>query len=274
MAPQFLTLQQALAHPDQALTPTQLTLMLANIGALDPTVRDQTIYSLFAQQFEQQTLSLDQKNRIARHLTQNHDLFASIDGPQSPLVFLRSFTALLTALVLSDDAQTHWLTPELRDHFFNDALTYLPRETDQRGWTVNGWADGVSHGADLLGAAWAHPAFSIDAVKAALHALTTVLLRQTQVFQFDEEPRLAMTLVMAFQAHHLTTDQLKNWLAMTDQQLWHGFDFDDLSRVARLHNWLSVLHHLMFLIPANAAIQAQITTLSQHYYQVNGYLPR
>lgn len=273
MSHQLLALQRLVAAETVTFTDEQVGVLLAHIGDLNPTIRDATVYALFARGFTENGFSPDQRQTIAHTLTNHHNLFRGIDQPENQQVFLRTFTALITALMLESDGPAPWLSTTVRQRFFTDALTYLPREHDQRGWVSgNGWADGVSHGADLLRAAWAHPAFPIAETPQALAVLSTVLQRQTKPFVFDEEPRLMAPIVAALKAHHLTTDHLASWLTTTNDQLWTGFDFDNHPAMARMHNWISCLHHLYFLLPADHPDQIVIQHLSQQYYRLNGYL--
>ncbi|MFC6260112.1 DUF2785 domain-containing protein [Levilactobacillus fujinensis] len=265
-------LQQLAKAPALSFTDDQVQLLLAHVGDLDPTIRDDTVYTLFARGLDEDAFTHLQCQAIANNLMTKRGLFTAIDQPTNDAVFQRTFSALLTAAVLDSDAQQPWLPAEDRDQFFNDALTYLIRERDQRGWVPDkGWAHGVAHGSDLLGYAWQHPQFPLSQTPAALVTLATVFSRQTAPFQFDEEPRLAMPLIQAKRVDHLTTQQLNDWLTATDQRLWRNFSFDR-EPAARLHNWLSFLHHLYFLLPGEATTQQLITTLSHHYYQVNGYV--
>ena len=266
-----IELRQLVDAPDLSFTDDQVEVLLAHVGDLDPTIRDDTVFTLFERGLDEDAFTPAQRRTIAKHLLTNRGLFTAIDQPASDAVFQRTFTALLTAAVLDNDAQHAWLTTVDRNQFFNDALTYLVREHDQRGWVPDkGWAHGVAHGSDLLGYAWQHPQFPLDQTPMALATIATVFARQTTPFQFDEEPRLAMPLIQALRVGHLTTTQLNDWLTATDQRLWTNFSFDR-GPAARLHNWLSFLHHLYFLLPKEPTTQQLITTLSHHYYQVNGY---
>ncbi|WP_204121656.1 MULTISPECIES: DUF2785 domain-containing protein [Levilactobacillus] len=272
MADFSINLRQLVDAPKLSFTDDQVQLLLAHVGDLDPTIRDDTVFTLFARGFDEDTFTHNQRQAIANYLLTKRGLFTAIDQPANDAVFQRTFTALLTAVVLDSDAQHTWLTAAEKTQFFNDALTYLVREHDQRGWVPKkGWAHGVAHGADLLRYAWQHPQFPLDQASTALAVIATVFARQTTPFQFDEEPRLAMPLIQAWRVAHLTTAQLNDWLITTDQRLWINFSFDR-GPAARLHNWLIFLHHLYFLLPGESTIHQTITALSQHYYQVNGYV--
>lgn len=263
-----INLRQLVDAPNLSFTDDQVQLLLAHVGDLDPTIRDDTVFNLFARGFDEDTFTHNQRQAIVKYLLTKRELFTAIEQPTNDTVFQRTFTALLTAVVLDSDAQHAWLAAAEQAQFFNDALTYLVREHDQRGWVPDkGWA----HGGDLLRYAWQHPRFPLDQTPKALAAIATVFARQTTPFQFDEEPRLVMPLIRAWQVNHLTTAQLNDWLISTDQRLWRNFSFERGS-AARLHNWLSFLHHLYFLLPREPTIHQTITTLSQHYYQVNGYV--
>lgn len=269
----LLSLQRLVTATDLHFTDDQVATMLAHVGDPDPTIRDDTVYTLFARGFTENRLTAEQKRLVAHKLLHDRPLFTAIDQPQGSTVFLRTFTALLTALLLESDARETWLPTAIRDQFIADALAYLPREHDTRGWvTGNGWADGICHGSDLLGAAWSHPHFNQAQAPQALAAIATVLTHQPRPFVNDEEPRLAMPIVQVLTQHHLRPEDLVHWLQETDTTIWRDFSFTDHAAIARTHNWLTFCHHLFFLLPADEPIHAVLQAISHHYYHQNGYL--
>ena len=272
MTPFPISLRHRVTAKQLHLTDDEVAILLQHVGDLDPTIRDQTVYTLFARGFDEQALSLAQKQQIQHFLFTQRSLFQQICQPENDTVYLRSFTALLTALVLDDDAQSPWLTPVARSQFFTDALTYLPAERDTRGWVPGyGWAPPVAHGSDLLGAAWRHPQFPCEQSPQALAAISHVFQNRQTPFLNDEEPRLANALVQAAAVQHLSQTELTDWLQATDIILWSDFSFTNLVASARIHNWLSFCHHLYFLLPVETPVHHLLTELSEHYYQMNGY---
>lgn len=267
------SLMQKTTQQPLSLTDQEVALLLANLGNCHADIRDQTVFTLLARGFEEQALTANQQKQVLHFLLHSRSLFAHIDSPQTNAIFLRSFTALVTGLVLTSDVDHPWLPATCRLQLFNDALTYLARERDARGWVAGcGWAHGIAHGADLLGTAWSHPRFPVTQTPLALRALSQVFQRQQAVFTADEEPRLAFSIIRALHAQKLTATTLITWLTETDARLWQNFSDADLTAIARRHNWLVFLQHLYFFLPANHPAQLTITAIFHDYYQRNGYL--
>lgn len=267
------SLNSLLTQTTLTFTNPQVETLLAHVGDLNPEIRDDLVYTLLARGLDENGLTPLQKQLISQRLIQKRWLFREINQPQNDTVFLRTFTALLTAEVLDSDRKSPWLSDANRQQFFQDALHYLSQEHDERGLVLHkGWAHGIAHGSDLLGAACRHPQFTQGQTKQALSVLQQVLLRQTRVFTFDEEPRLAHPLIFAQQHGTLTEPALTTWLMDTNTQLWQNFSFDDAVADARLHNWLSFCHHLYFWLPNDSPNRQVITDLSVQYYRKYGYL--
>ncbi|MCI1893265.1 MAG: DUF2785 domain-containing protein [Lactobacillus sp.] len=186
-------LDQLLAQPNPlSFTDAQIQWLLAHIGDPDGAIRDGLTYTLLARGFMAGGFTGAQKQAIARQTMGNEVLFAG-QGLESDLIFTRSFTALLGALILSADAESTFLTDEQRQVWFAQALKYLPSETDRRGYVPgHGWAHAIAHGSDFLDAAVQHPAFPAVELGAAAQAVSTVLLATTAAFTDDEEERLAV----------------------------------------------------------------------------------
>lgn len=273
MSENFNSLQTLLNKPDLHFTDIQVTTLLNHVGDLDPDIRDSLVYTLFCRGFEEHAFTPQQRQQIIQLLLQEHWLFKAIDQPTNDFVFLRTFTALLTTEILLSDAESGWLSQTERQQFFNDALTYLSAEHDQRGFVEDkGWAHGIAHGSDLLGAAWQHPEFPNQLSEAALTELQGVLTRQTQPFIADEEPRLAQPLLLALQHNKLTDSDLSDWLRTTNQLLWHPTTKPNSAMNVSLHNWISLIHHLYFWLSDTNVNRQVITDLSNYYYRQNGYL--
>lgn len=272
MTVHFEDLRLLVAAKKLQFTDDQLNWLLAHIGDLNPEIRDTTVYTLLSRGLTEDSFTTQQKQTILRTVLTQNGLFKNIEQPANDDVFCRTFTALLIAEILASDSRNPWLTEPQRQLFFNDALSYLPQELDQRGFVANkGWAHGIAHGSDLLDAAWCHPNFSAPQSQQALLVIASVFKRQSGFFIADEEPRLAIPIVHAMASQHLSENTLTNWLQATNNHLWTDFSFDDLAADARLHNWLSFLHHLYFLLPETSINRPIITHLSTQYYQRYGY---
>lgn len=133
-------------------TDNQVQLLLGNIGNLDPVIRDDLVYTLFARGFLERAFTHEQEQTIINTFITEKKLFKDIAKPQNDKVFLRSFSALLGSVILETDQETEILTNEQRKQFFAWSIDYLLREKDYRGYIEGkGWAHSIAHGSDFLG---------------------------------------------------------------------------------------------------------------------------
>ncbi|GEK06079.1 DUF2785 domain-containing protein [Schleiferilactobacillus harbinensis] len=232
-----------------AITDNELTFMLDHIGDPDGRLRDEIIYTLFGRGFFEGGFDADQRKEVAATILQRNDLWRDIDRPDTDAVFGRTFTALVGTLILNYDGEHAFLTTEQRNTFFQWAVTYLQREKDYRGYVSgHGWAHGVAHGADFLGAAVHHPQFRHTLIPDVQKSVVTVLNRMTTPFLDDEEQRLAAALVLGLNAHNISLREWTDWLAVEHTYLWNKYANDNLASYYRLSAWLRIMQNAYFLL--------------------------
>lgn len=91
-------------------TNEQVNLLLDNIGNLNPTIRNDLVYTLFARGFLERVFTHEQEQTIINTFITEKKLFKDIAKPQNDSVFLRSFSALLGSVILEKDQETEILT--------------------------------------------------------------------------------------------------------------------------------------------------------------------
>lgn len=263
-------LQQLLAQPDPlSFTEAQIQWLLAHIGDSDGAIRDGLTYTLLARGFMAGGFTNSQKQLIARQTTAGETLFTG-QGSESDLIFTRSFTALLGALILSADAESAFLTGEQRQVWFANALKYLPSETDRRGYVPgHGWAHAIAHGSDFLDAAVQHPAFPAAQLPAAARAVSAVLLATTAPFADDEEERLAVVWSSIAKLEGGEASVIGQ-LQACSQQVWTSYEQApaDIQYYYRVSTFKRVCEALYFLTPnLQAVAKAEIDS----YFQQMGF---
>ena len=102
-----------------SFTDNQIDFMLQNIGNLDPYLRDDVVYTLFARGFTADSFTPEQKTKIVTTFISSKNLFKGIEQPQNDLIFLRTFSALLASLILDDDQKQPFLNMTNRKTIFN-----------------------------------------------------------------------------------------------------------------------------------------------------------
>jgi hypothetical protein len=250
-------------------TRAQIEWLLDHIGNEDGAIRDDLVYQLFARGFCSGGFNDEQKRFIAARATASAGLFTHIGERNGYFVYTRTFTALLGQLLLATDADDSFLTPQQLQTWLTWAIRYLQEENDWRGFVSgHGWAHAIAHGSDLLSAAVAHPAMTMDQLAQSLAVVANVLQRQQAPFLDDEEERLAMIIIEAARNHHYPRAAVTDFIKTTDEQLRQAND-DALPTYYRLSAWKRVLQTIYFLEPT---LQSVIEPLMTQYYQRNGYI--
>ncbi|BDR58932.1 DUF2785 domain-containing protein [Xylocopilactobacillus apicola] len=236
----YLSLPDPLTFSNQ-----QVEWLIDHLGDLDGNIRDRLTYTLMGRGFMAHVFTMEQKQYITHTVIDENLLFKDIDKPQNDQVFLRTFIALLGALILESDAEEEFLSSNDRNTWFNWAIEYLKLENDWRGFIPgNGWAHAVAHGSDLLASAVSHPDFF--RFDDALEVVKNVLRRITDGFKDDEEERLAMVIISAYDK--LALQDLKSYLLETDQEIWNHNSGSNADYYCKT-TWKRILTTIYFLQP-------------------------
>ena len=164
--------------------------MLHHIGATDPELRDQLIYTLFYRFIiEEDRLTTDQLTNMLK-ATLKHHLFHGIGEVEADTVFTRAFSTLLIALILYQDRQKNFLSEPDIDMLKAKLLSYLDCEIDTRGYVPGkGWAHSIAHVADAFDELVLHPQLVETEFSEILEALWGKVMAPT-VYMHDEDERL------------------------------------------------------------------------------------
>lgn len=251
----------------------QITFMQNNVGNLDPYLRDNLIYSLFSRGFEENAFTEQQQKTIAAKFIQDKCLFKNIGSTNNDFVFLRSFNALLGAIILDQDNKTLFLKKEQRLILFTWSLKYLTEENDYRGYVANkGWAHGVAHGSDFLGVALKHKLFTKTiTADQVLNVIPTIFQRINTPFLDEEEARLAQVFCFGLKSNNIPTKSFNNFIISFDKQLWSNYAPANLSSDYQLSTWLHLLEHWFFFITNNVETRNILKQRITNYYKSMGY---
>lgn len=169
---------------------TLIDRMLENIGSTDPELRDTLIYSTFHKLISGGYLQPHQMEYILKTCLDRQHLFFNIGEKETDSVFTRSFSSLVIALVLDQDARNRFLPEPYIKESLDNTISYLEKEVDTRGYVEEkGWAHSIAHGADLLTVTINHPLFEEEYIKPCLLVIKKCLLKGT-VYVDDEDERL------------------------------------------------------------------------------------
>ncbi|WP_160912374.1 DUF2785 domain-containing protein [Halobacillus litoralis] len=125
--------------------------MMAHIGSLDAALRDDLIFSTFAQLIVEKNQLKEELMEEMMDLCLRELLFKGIGEKDTDTVFTRTFTSLLMALLLYRDKEDDFLSRtnivDVKEAF----LRYLSLEEDYRGYVNDrGWAHSMAHVADAV----------------------------------------------------------------------------------------------------------------------------
>ena len=252
----------------------QIIFMLENIGSADPVLRDQLIFTLFARGFDEKAFSISQRSQIVETFLQKKALFFKIGEPVGNAIFLRSFSALLGAVILQTDARDSFLNDQQRLLLFQWPVIYLSEENDFRGFVpAKGWAHGIAHGSDFLAAALAHPACEFLDQNQIFLVITSILEKLRVPFIDDEEQRLANAFYQGLKAQNLTEAKMSDFIRETDRKLWQQFreNLDDLSADYRLSTWFKLMRNWYFMAEKYPVLQKRLRRRIISYYQKMGF---
>ena len=252
----------------------QITFMLKNIGSADPVLRDQLVFTLFARGFDEKAFSLEQRKRIIDTFLQKKPIFFKIDEADQDAIFLRSFSALLGAVILQADARDSFLNDQQQLLLFQWPVIYLKEESDFRGFVpAKGWAHGIAHGSDFLAAALAHSACEFLDQEQIFSVITSILEKLRVPFIDDEEQRLANAFYQGLKSQNLTEDKMSDFIRETDRKLWQQLkeNLVDLSADYRLSTWFKLLQNWYFMTGDYPQLQKELHRRIFNYYQKMGY---
>ena len=267
-------LGQLVALPEGKLvfTNEQIQFLLDNIGNLNPHIRDNLVYTLFARGFSENAFKQKQIQVIIDSFIQNRDLFRQINQPENDAVFLRTFSALLGTLILESDNDKPILTDSERQLLFDWSIRYLKEEKDFRGYVTNkGWAHSVAHGSDFLGATLSHHDFKPKSVSAIFEVITSIFQNLKNPFVDDEEQRIAFAFFQGVHFQKIASADFNSFVNDFDKKIYQQLLHDDRSNWYCLSSWFRLLQNWYFYFSTNKEVQDNLLSKITAYNEKMGF---
>ncbi|MEB2298716.1 DUF2785 domain-containing protein [Lysinibacillus xylanilyticus] len=169
--------------------------MMLHIGSLDSELRDDLIYgSLYELILEKNLLEHSLLTELLDCSLKNL-IFKGITESESDLVFTRTFTSLLIALILNRDIKDDFLSKDQINDCKDQLLAYLSAETDVRGYVPGkGWAHSVAHMADAIDELVKNPKLNKASYIEIVSALWNAILQENYAFIHDEDERILIPI--------------------------------------------------------------------------------
>jgi len=194
-------------------TPTSLTAELfAYLGSIDPELRDEIAYDIFANFLERDYYSLEEIEIYIANLLAN--LEVGIGERESDSVFLRSFSVLCLAEIIYNDNKAPRLKEPIVKTVLEKGLWYLAAENDPRGYVEGkGWAHALAHTADLLLVLGKSPNTGGRDHRMILNDIRAKLTKSTNwVYLHGEDDRTSRAVLEILRRDTLSGEFLKKWL--------------------------------------------------------------
>lgn len=180
--------------------PLLLTSMLEHIGSTDYTLRDDYIYGTFCKLALEKKLDQSLLTELLEKCLTDNMLFKGIGEVESDLVFTRSFTTLLIAVILYTDNESNFLSEEKIKEVKEKMILYMEAEKDLRGYVPEkGWAHSIAHAADALDELAKNRFADAQMHVELLTALWQKAWVAESVYLHDEEERLIVPIVAMIQ---------------------------------------------------------------------------
>ena len=194
--------------------------LLQVIGSPDTVLRDELAFRIFVESLYTSSWPDQVLREVAKKLITEDFLFFKMGEIGTQSIYTRSFSALWLSYLVKVDAQQPFLEEQESKVIFEKVTTYLIRECDTRGLVENeGWANAVSHAADLYTACIVHPDFEMRFVPLFLQGISNSIWAGN-VFVDDEEQKLA-DVIKVLQTINYPKDVLVEWI----EQLFDKLEF-------------------------------------------------
>ncbi|HEY4385303.1 MAG TPA: DUF2785 domain-containing protein [Ktedonobacteraceae bacterium] len=264
-------------HIPPGFTLEQLTPeLLSKLGESDPELRDFFIYTTLEKWIQQGLYDSDQLRRMITQLLSN--LAYHLGEEHDDTVLLRSFSALTLSDVLKYEHTHPFLRTEEVLNILEQAISYLIREQDLRGYVEGkGWLHALAHAADLLGVLARNRFVQNAELERILTAVAEKVSTPTpHLYLTLEEERLALVAISAL-TRNLLPPSYWRWWCRQMAQIEETMQWENIVHVARsteiaaYHNTKIFLHALYFqltiagykLPAAQDLVEAIIKTLDR-----------
>jgi hypothetical protein len=199
--------------PDGVTECSAVQLVIGALGSTDPVFRDELGYTILQNWLhEKNILSGEELTELLLQAISHDMLFYKIGEKESDDVFLRSFSALLIALILIRDNREGFLTEEVFRLVMISLVTYCAQEIDVRGYVEGkGWAHAAAHVSDAIDECVRSRFTDKDDCKVLWSGLLSIIYNCDVVFQAEEEERIATPLIAMVETGKVPLDVLVNW---------------------------------------------------------------
>lgn len=220
--------------------------MLDNIGDLDPVLRDDLIYTVFARMILNDVYSKEQLKHITQVLLDKDHLFCEINE-NSNKVYTRTFSVLMLAPLVYKHRQDPFYSSEEVNSLFTSVVDYFIQEQNLNGYNeLHGWAHSVAHTADVFD----ELALCNEVSKADLSKLLDAIQRKiavgSYVYRHGEDDRLVTALSSVFSRELFTNDEIIEWIRSFDDIPRYESFIESFASKTNIKNLMRSLYFTLF----------------------------
>ena len=234
--------------------------LLPNFASSDGELRDELSYMILAGGIiDKQKLSQEQLKTLLDIALDKEHLFFRIGEVNTDSVFMRSFSNLIIAAILYNDARNPVFSAETIQHTQQALLQYGRAEKDWRGYIEGkGWAHAIAHLADALDECAQHPHTDTAARKEILD-LISELARLPEALYTEEDVRLATPPYHMILGKQIDEDFLTAWVDSC--YITRDSDVTSWTRGTNAKNFLRSLYFLLHWDALAPALTQHIATV-------------
>jgi hypothetical protein len=180
----------------------------------DSELRDDFGYTILSKWLiESKLLNGEELMTLLKQAVSEEMLFYKIGMQQSDHVFLRSFSALLVALILYRDNQQPFITKHDYLELLKQLTHYCALEKDYRSFVEGkGWAHAPAHISDALDECAQNRFIGETECITIWQSLLTMLQKAATIFDAEEDERMTTSVVSMITAKKITVPVLLQWL--------------------------------------------------------------
>jgi hypothetical protein len=208
-------IQRGYAPPDGVEAGQLCDELSALLGSPDPEQRDGIAYSILtAWIYRKRTLGPDALRPLVAGWLSNLTIDIGTTGTDA--VLRRSFSALMLSVVIARDNAAPFLQAREFRTIFDDALEYLRKEQDVRGYDPRlGWMHSAAHTADLLKFLGRSAQITKEDQRAIRDAIAEKMRSAPAVFVNGEDERMARAVLSLVNREDFDLEGFRSWLTRT-----------------------------------------------------------
>jgi hypothetical protein len=218
--------------------------LLENLASSDSELREELSYIILASGIiDKQKLNQEQLETLLTAALDDQHLFHHIGETGTDTVFMRSFSNLIIAAILFNDARTPQFAKSSIQLTKEKLLHYAIEEKDWRGHVEGkGWAHAMAHLAEALDECAQHPCMTSKDRQEILITVSELAPLSEPLYN-EEDIRLATIPYHILLGHQVNDDFIEQWIDMCSVS--RDPDVISWTRITNVKNMLRSLYFLL-----------------------------